>query len=108
MFLLLNHFASVSFGRLSSVFDTGRCYNFILIYASGLYHSSILETLFGFNYTHDNCTILDYTEAVTPMRQNVTIEQVGNVSAFLCSDLAAGVTGEVVHVDMGYHVVGLA
>ncbi|GJM07058.1 MAG: hypothetical protein DHS20C10_07920 [marine bacterium B5-7] len=39
------------------------------------------------------------------MGENVTTEQVGNVSAFLCSDLAAGVIGEVMHVDGGYHAI---
>lgn len=51
--------------------------------------------------------ILDYYEKVVPLRENVTIEQVGNVAAFLCSDLAAGVTGETVHVDNGFHAVGM-
>jgi len=37
----------------------------------------------------------------------VTIEDVGNVAAFLCSDLAAGVTGEVTYVDAGYNILGM-
>ncbi len=52
--------------------------------------------------------ILSYHEKVTPLRQNVTIEQVGNTAAFLCSDLASGITGEIVHVDGGYHIMGVA
>lgn len=44
-------------------------------------------------------------EKVVPLRQNVTIEQVGNAAAFLCSELASGITGEVLHVDAGYHCV---
>lgn len=44
---------------------------------------------------------------VSPMRSNVTIEQVGNVAAFLCSDLASGVTGEIVFVDGGFHIMGI-
>lgn len=51
--------------------------------------------------------ILSYQEQVTPLRQNVTQEQVGNVAAFLCSDLASGVTGEIVHVDAGFHAIAL-
>lgn len=51
--------------------------------------------------------ILDYTAAVAPMRANVTTEQVGNVAAFLCSDLASGVTGEIIHVDSGVHSVAM-
>jgi enoyl-[acyl-carrier protein] reductase I len=41
----------------------------------------------------------------TPLRRNVTTTEVGNTAAFLCSDLASGITGEVVHVDAGYHAV---
>jgi enoyl-[acyl-carrier protein] reductase I len=52
--------------------------------------------------------ILSYQEQVTPLRENVTQDQVGNVAAFLCSDLASGITGEVVHVDGGFHAIGLA
>lgn len=40
-------------------------------------------------------------------RRNVTIEDVGNASLFLLSPLGAGVTGEVMHVDSGYHTVGM-
>jgi len=43
-----------------------------------------------------------------PLKRNVTIEEVGNVAAFLCSDLASGVTGEVTFVDCGYNIAGLA
>lgn len=42
-----------------------------------------------------------------PLRKNVTIEEVGNVAAFLCSDLASGITGEVTYVDAGYNITGL-
>jgi len=43
-----------------------------------------------------------------PLKRNVTIEEVGNVAAFMCSDLASGVTGEVTYVDCGYNIAGLA
>ena len=43
--------------------------------------------------------------AVTPLRRNVSAEEVGKTAAFLCSDFASGITGEVVHVDAGYHAV---
>lgn len=49
--------------------------------------------------------ILAYNEAVTPLRQNTTTEQVGNAAAFLCSDLASGITGEILHVDGGFHAI---
>lgn len=51
--------------------------------------------------------LLTYNEKISPLHKNVTIEDVGNVSAFLCSDLAAGVTGEVVHVDSGVHCIAM-
>jgi enoyl-[acyl-carrier protein] reductase I len=51
--------------------------------------------------------ILKFVEEQAPLRRNVTTEDVGNAAAFLLSDLAAGITGEVVYVDSGFrHVVG--
>ena len=51
--------------------------------------------------------ILKFVEENAPIRRNVTIDDVGNAAAFLLSDLAAGITGEVIHVDGGFsHVVG--
>lgn len=47
--------------------------------------------------------LLEHVERTTPLRRNVTIEDVGNAAAFLCSDLAAGITGEIVYVDAGYN-----
>ncbi len=52
-------------------------------------------------------TMLKEVEERTPMRRNVTIEEVGNAGAFLCSDLASGITGDVLYVDTGYHILGL-
>lgn len=49
--------------------------------------------------------ILESVEQNAPLKRNVTIEQVGNVAAFLLSDLAAGMTAEITHVDSGYHAV---
>lgn len=51
--------------------------------------------------------MLAYNAKVSPLRQNTTTEQVGNAAAFLCSDLASGITGEVIHVDGGFHIVGM-
>lgn len=50
--------------------------------------------------------ILHHVEKVAPLRRNVTIEDVGNVAAFLLSDLAHGVTGEITYVDSGYNIIG--
>ena len=52
--------------------------------------------------------ILGHVASVAPLRRNVTAEDVGNAAAFLCSDLAAGVTGEVLYVDGGFSSVGMA
>jgi enoyl-[acyl-carrier protein] reductase I len=49
--------------------------------------------------------ILKFVEAHAPLRRNVTIDDVGNVAAFLLSDLAAGVTGEITYVDGGFNVI---
>ena len=46
--------------------------------------------------------------ASTPLKRNITAEEVGNTAAFLCSDLSSGITGEVVHVDAGYHAVAMS
>jgi len=49
--------------------------------------------------------MLKFNEANAPLRRNVDTEQVGNASAFLLSDLAAGITAEILHVDAGMHAV---
>ena len=51
--------------------------------------------------------ILGHVEENAPLRRTVTIEDVGNAAAFLCSDLASGITGEVTYVDAGYNILGL-
>ena len=50
--------------------------------------------------------MLSHHEELAPLRKNVTIGEVGNVAAFLCSDLASGITGEITHVDAGYNIIG--
>mgnify|MGYP001257850695 CR=1 FL=1 len=51
--------------------------------------------------------LLAFNERNAPLRRNVTIDEVGNVAAFLCSDLASGVTGEVMYVDAGFNTTAL-
>lgn len=51
--------------------------------------------------------ILKWNQYNSPLKRNVTIEEVGGAGLYLLSDLGAGVTGEVHHVDSGYHVVGM-
>ena len=52
--------------------------------------------------------MLSHVGSVAPLRRNVTLEDVGNAAAFLCSDLAAGITGEILHVDSGFSTVGMS
>ncbi|MEW2914407.1 enoyl-ACP reductase FabI [Leisingera sp. JC11] len=51
--------------------------------------------------------IMKWNEYNSPLRRNVTIDDVGNSALYLLSDLSSGVTGENLHVDAGYHVVGM-
>lgn len=51
--------------------------------------------------------IMKWNEYNSPLRRNVTIDDVGNSALYLLSDLGSGVTGETHHVDAGYHVVGM-
>ena len=51
--------------------------------------------------------ILKWNEYNAPLKRNVTIEDVGKSGVYLLSDMSSGVTGEVLHVDCGYHVVGM-
>jgi enoyl-[acyl-carrier protein] reductase I len=51
--------------------------------------------------------ILKWNEYNSPLRRTVTIEEVGETAAYLLSDMSRGVTGEILHVDAGYHVVGM-
>ena len=51
--------------------------------------------------------MLAHNAAQTPLRRNVTIEEVGNVGAFLCSDLASGISGEITYVDGGFNITAM-
>ena len=51
--------------------------------------------------------ILKWNEYNAPLRRNTTLDDVGGAGLYLLSDLSSGVTGEVHHVDSGYHVVGM-
>lgn len=52
--------------------------------------------------------MLTHFEKVAPLGRAVTIEEVGNTAAFLCSDLASGITGEITYVDAGFNTVGIS
>ena len=52
--------------------------------------------------------MLSRVAEVAPLRRNVTQQDVGNAAAFLCSDLAAGITGEIIYVDGGFSTVGMS
>ena len=51
--------------------------------------------------------MLDWNEKNAPLRKNVTIDEVGTAALFLLSDLSSGVTGEIMHVDAGYNIIGM-
>ncbi len=51
--------------------------------------------------------MLEHVEQNAPLRRNVNIEEVGNVAAFLGSDLASGITGEIIFVDAGFNIMGI-
>jgi enoyl-[acyl-carrier protein] reductase I len=51
--------------------------------------------------------MIHHVEKVAPLRRTVTQTEVGNTAAFLCSDLASGITGQIVYVDAGYEVMGM-
>ena len=55
----------------------------------------------------DFSKLLAYNEKHAPLKRNVTIEEVGNAAAFLCSDLASGITGEITYVDGGFNTTAL-
>ena len=52
--------------------------------------------------------MLTHVASTSPIKRNVTIDDVGNAAAFLCSDLAAGISGEILYVDGGYRSVGMS
>ena len=51
--------------------------------------------------------ILKWNQYNSPLKRNTTLEDVGGTGVYLLSDLGSGVTGEVVHVDSGYHIIGM-
>ena len=51
--------------------------------------------------------IFKWNEYNAPLKRNITLEDVGGSAAYLLSELGSGVTGEVLHVDSGYHVIGM-
>lgn len=51
--------------------------------------------------------LLSFNERNAPLRRNVTIDEVGNAAAFMCSDLASGITGEIMYVDAGFNTTAL-
>jgi len=51
--------------------------------------------------------LLEYNDKMAPLGRGVTTEEVGNVAAFLCSDLASGITGEITFVDAGFNIVAI-
>jgi enoyl-[acyl-carrier protein] reductase I len=52
--------------------------------------------------------MLAHVAQIAPLRRNVSTEDVGNAATFLCSDMAAGITGEILYVDSGFSTVGMS
>jgi enoyl-[acyl-carrier protein] reductase I len=65
-----------------------------------------IKTL-AFAGINDGRYILKWNELNSPLKRNITQEEVGNAALYLLSDLGTGMTGEIMHVDGGYHVVGM-
>ena len=53
-------------------------------------------------------SMLSHVASAAPLKRNITIEEVGNAAAFLCSDLASGITGEILYVDGGFNIMGMS
>ena len=51
--------------------------------------------------------MLSYNASRSPLGRNITTDEVGNAGAFLCSDLASGITGEVLYVDAGFNITAM-
>ena len=51
--------------------------------------------------------MLSYNASRAPLMRNITTEEVGNAAAFLCSDLASGITGEILYVDAGFNITAM-
>jgi enoyl-[acyl-carrier protein] reductase I len=65
-----------------------------------------IKTL-AFAGINDGRYILKWNELNSPLKRNITAEEVGNAALYLLSDLGTGMTGEIMHVDGGYHIVGM-
>ncbi len=65
-----------------------------------------VKTLAAFSITGFHL-LMEHTSKVNPFGRPITIEDVGDTAVYLCSDWAKGVTGEVIHVDNGYHIMGV-
>lgn len=51
--------------------------------------------------------MLSYSESITPIRRNITIEDIGKAATFLCSDFSSGISGEIIHVDGGFNITAM-
>jgi len=69
--------------------------------------SGPIHTLAASGISHFR-SMLKQVERDTPLRRTVTIDEVGNAAAFLCSDLASGITGDIMYVDTGFNILGLS
>ena len=72
-----------------------------------MFHSFAIFKTLAASGISDFRYILKWNEYNSPLRRSTNIEEVGKNSIYLLSNLSSGVTGETVHVDCGYHVVGM-
>lgn len=82
-------------------FDLGKMGHRINAISAGPVKTLAARAISGFHL------LMKHTMEVSPLGRGIDIEDVGNAAAFLCSDWARNITGEVLHVDAGYHVMGV-
>jgi enoyl-[acyl-carrier protein] reductase I len=84
-------------------FEAGRKWGHrVNVISAGAYASRAASAI---GFIHE---MIDYAKRNTPLPEAITAEEVGSTAAFLCSPLAAGITGSTVYVDKGYHAMGIA
>jgi len=82
-------------------FDIGKMGHRINAISAGPVKTLAARAISGFHL------LMKHTMEVSPLGRGIDIEDVGNSAVFLCSDWAKNITGEVLHVDAGYHVMGI-
>jgi Enoyl-[acyl-carrier-protein] reductase [NADH] (EC 1.3.1.9) len=66
-----------------------------------------IKTLSAYSITGFHL-LMEHTVKVSPLGRHITIEEVGDTAAFLCSEWARGITGQTIYVDSGYSIMGVS